>query len=142
MAKQQFPEPTVGALIVNKAGKIFLMRSPKWFDRYCLPGGHVELGETLEQALIREVKEETGLSVIKPKFLFFQEAIYDKSFWKPRHFLFFNYLCEAISSTVQLDGTEATNYRWVFPAEAMKLLLTSYTRNSVEYYIKKGEVKV
>lgn len=136
MAKQKYPEPTVGALIVNRKEELFLMRSPKWHDYWCLPDGHVELGETLEQALIREVKEETNLIIYDLKFLFHQEAIYDTSFWKPRHFLFFNFWCKTNSSNVRLDGTEATSYRWVLPAEALKLQLTSYTKNSLKRYIK------
>ena len=63
MAKQQFPEPTVGALIFNPEGKLLLMRSHKWRDKYVVPGGHIELGEHIEDALKREVKEETGLDV-------------------------------------------------------------------------------
>ncbi len=47
IARQVFPEPTVGALIVNKEGKILLARSHKWFDKYTLPGGHIEVGESM-----------------------------------------------------------------------------------------------
>ncbi len=54
----------VGALVVNSEGRIFVQRRSK--DRKLFPGcwdivgGHVEHGETLEQALVREVYEETG----------------------------------------------------------------------------------
>lgn len=51
MSRQQFPEPTVGALIFNPEGKVLLMKSHKWHHKYVLPGGHVELGEKLEEAL-------------------------------------------------------------------------------------------
>jgi nucleoside triphosphatase len=47
-ATQHYPEPTVGALIFDPAGRLFLMRSHKWAGKYVVPGGHVELGETLE----------------------------------------------------------------------------------------------
>src|SRR6266702_1480574 len=57
---QVYPEPTVGALIVNKEGRILLTKSHKWFDKYTLPGGHIEVGETMKEAVIREVKEEVG----------------------------------------------------------------------------------
>ena len=61
--KQQYPEPTVGALIFNQADKILLIKSHKWHNQYVVPGGHIELGETMEDALRREIEEETGLSI-------------------------------------------------------------------------------
>ena len=57
---KQFPEPTVGALVFNPEGKILLIKSYKWTGKYVISGGHIELGESIEQALKREVKEETG----------------------------------------------------------------------------------
>jgi len=47
---QKYPEPRVGALIFNSKGEIFLMKSHKWNNKYCIPGGHVELGEIMENA--------------------------------------------------------------------------------------------
>jgi nucleoside triphosphatase len=74
----RYPEPTVGALILNGNKQILLARSNKWKNRYTLPGGHIELGETMEEALRREVKEETGLEVKPIRFLNLQEAIYSR----------------------------------------------------------------
>ena len=67
---QIYPEPTVGALVLNNQNKILLVKSHKWINnRYSVPGGHVEIGESLSTAIIREVKEETGLEIL-PKRLF------------------------------------------------------------------------
>jgi len=55
----KYPELTVSALIYNPQDQILLCRSHKWDDRYSIPGGHVEYGETLEEALRREIDEET-----------------------------------------------------------------------------------
>jgi len=60
VADQQFPEPTVDLFIINQQGELLLLQSHKWPGAYVVPGGHVELGERIEEAAIREAKEETG----------------------------------------------------------------------------------
>lgn len=134
MADQTFPEPTVGAFIFNQAGALLLLKSHKWPGMYVVPGGHVELGERIEEAVIREAKEETGLDVYGLKFINFQEFIYDPSFWQPRHFIFFDYACRTKSTDVQLND-EAEEHVWVPLKDAMDLPLDAYTRISVERLI-------
>ncbi|PKP58053.1 DNA mismatch repair protein MutT [Candidatus Atribacteria bacterium HGW-Atribacteria-1] len=53
---------TVSALIINKEGKILLINHRK-LGIWLYPGGHIEQGETPDEAVVREVKEETGLNV-------------------------------------------------------------------------------
>jgi len=138
MAKQQFPEPTVGALIFNPEGKIFLMKSHKWGNKYVMPGGHIELGEKMEDALKREVKEETGLDVYDIDFNPFQEFIYGKLFWEKRHFIFFDFACKTKSKTVTLNS-EGQDYVWVSMQKALKLPIESYTRKAIREYLKKNQ---
>ncbi|MEW6295247.1 MAG: NUDIX domain-containing protein [Candidatus Diapherotrites archaeon] len=71
MPEQKYPEPVVGAFIFNPQGKVFLMKSFKWKGDYTFPGGHIKSGEKLEDAVKREVKEETGLNVYNIKFVRF-----------------------------------------------------------------------
>ena len=136
MTEQQFPEPSVGALIFGPDGKIFLMRSHKWRDKYTVPGGHIELGETLEDALKREVKEETGFDIYDIKFIFFQEFIYNDEFWKKRHFIFFDHACRTDSTDAQLNY-EAQEYTWVSLEDALNLPIDSYTEKAIRECIKK-----
>jgi nucleoside triphosphatase len=131
MANQVFPEPTVGAFIFNKAGELLLLKSHKWPGKYVVPGGHVELGETLEEAAVREAKEETGLDIYALKFINFQEFIYDPAFWKKRHFIFFDYSCRADSLEVKLND-EAQEHVWVKLDSTLHLPLDSYTQTSIE----------
>ncbi len=136
MSEQCFPEPTVGILIFNPQGQLLLLKSHKWPGRYVLPGGHVELGERLEDAVRREAKEETGLDVYDLEFLHFQEFIFDPVFWKRRHFIFFDFACKADDQPVRLNE-EAEAYFWVNPRQALALELDPYTRRSLEEWLSR-----
>ena len=135
MADQFFPEPTVGVFIFNPNGELLLLQSHKWPGRYVVPGGHVELGETIEQTVLRETKEETGLDIYDMEFICFQEFIYDPAFWKRRHFIFFDYAAKTDSLDVKLND-EAEAYQWVNLQDALNLPIDSYTRISIERYIE------
>ena len=136
MTEQTFPEPTVGVFIFNQAGKLLLLRSHKWPGKYVVPGGHVELGERIEETAVREAKEETGLDIYDLEFINFQQFIYDPSFWKPRHFIFFDYACRTDSTEVKLND-EAEEHVWVRLEAAVSLPLDTYTRTSVEILLKR-----
>ena len=133
---QLYPEATVGALVVNDKGEVLLVRSGKWNDKYTVPGGHIELGERAEDAIKREVLEETGLDVEPVKLLLVQQAIYPKDYYKHEHFVFMDYICETQNSEVELDGVELQEYVWVKSEDALKLELEEYTRKFVVKYLE------
>jgi nucleoside triphosphatase len=110
-----YPEPTVGALILNRQGQVLLAKSSKWRNRFTLPGGHTELGETVEEALKREIREEVGLEIETIRFLQFQEAIYLPEFIHRKHFIFLDFLCETKTDHVQIDNNEIQDFLWVNP---------------------------
>ncbi len=128
---QVYPEPTVGGLIVNEEGKVLLARSHKWFGKLTLPGGHIEVGETMRDALRREVKEEVGLDVEVEQLITVQEAIFTEEFWKRKHFIFFDFLCRSKGQQVRLDHDELQDYVWAFPGQALNMDLDSFTRKTV-----------
>ena len=68
--RPETPLLTVDALIIYE-GKIVLIKreNPPYKDQYALPGGFVEVGETVEEAVVREAKEETGLEIEIQKLL-------------------------------------------------------------------------
>ena len=137
-AKQVFPEPTVGALIVNQQGKILLAKSHKWFDKYTLPGGHIEVGESMVDAVRREVKEEVGLDVEVVEMLLVQEAIFAPEFYKKKHFIFIDFYCKSKDQQVKLDQNEIQDYVWVYPGAAYNLKLDSFTMKTLDRYLKRG----
>jgi nucleoside triphosphatase len=137
MTRQRFPEPTVGIFIFNQQGELLLLKSHKWPGVYVVPGGHVELGERLEETAVREAKEETGLDIYDLEFINFQEFIYDPAFWKHRHFIFFDYAAKTDSREVVLND-EAQEYIWIDLKEIPRLELDVYTRASIEAYLQKA----
>lgn len=130
---KHYPEPVVGAFILNKEHKLFLMKSHKWSNLYVVPGGHIEIGESILQALTREVKEETNLAITHPTFICLWEFIAEKEFHTQKHMLFLNHRVEAMTSGVKLNN-EAEEYIWASEDEVLKLPLEKYTRMTLEKY--------
>ena len=88
MREPKYPEPTAGALIQEPEGRILLIKSHKFNDLYAIPGGHIELGETAEEALRREVREETGLEVHDVEFLLYQDFRFRRLLLEEKAFYF------------------------------------------------------
>lgn len=138
---QSFPEATVGALVVDENnGEVLIVRSSKWDNKYTVPGGHIELGERAEDAIKREVKEETGMDVEVQELLLVQQAIYPKYYVRHEHFIFMDYVCSAKERNVKLDGRELQEYVWIKPQDALNLDLEDFTRNFVAKYLEKTEL--
>lgn len=108
----KYPEPTVGAIIFNPDNKVLLCKAHKWNDKYIIPGGHIELGEKMEEALKREILEETGLKIYDIHLISIKESVYNDSFHKKRHMIFIDYICKTDSYDVSLND-EAQEYEWV-----------------------------
>ncbi|MEM3186334.1 MAG: NUDIX domain-containing protein [Conexivisphaerales archaeon] len=136
---QLYPEPTVGALIQRKDGKVLLCISHKWPGLYTVPGGHVELGETLEDAIKREVKEEVGLGITPVELISVQQVIYPPEFWKKGHFIFFDYLCETKNEEeLKLDKREIQDAVWVTLNDALSMKIDKYLMHFIKRTIDRS----
>ena len=106
------PEITVvAAIIYNPQNKILITKRPAGFHLAGLwefPGGKVEAGEKFEDALIREIKEETSLNIFVGK-LFWQESV---DYSKKRVHLFF-YKCSLNGPSQKVNCNEIDDYRWL-----------------------------
>jgi ADP-ribose pyrophosphatase YjhB (NUDIX family) len=104
----------VGALIFNR-DKILLVergRNPlKGF--WSLPGGVLETGETLEQGIIREVREETGLEVKPMKVLeIFERIIRDAQGAPEYHYVLIDYICRITGGSLRA-ADDASRAAWI-----------------------------
>ena len=122
----KYPEATVGAVILNSEDKVLICQSNKWNQKYVIPGGHIEAGEKMEEAVVREVKEETGLDVYDIELLGITESIYSESFQNKKHFIFVDFICRSDSDQVVLNE-EAQSYRWIDLGEIEDYDLEEFT---------------
>jgi phosphoglycolate phosphatase len=128
------PIATVGALIHDGFGKFLMIRTHKWSGKWGIPGGKIERGEPSEEALKREIFEETGIAVSDIRFVMVQDCIDSPEFMRPEHFLLLNYVAKAESAVVRLND-EAEEYRWVSAEEAFNLDLNEPTRVLLRHVI-------
>jgi len=72
------PVPVVRLIVRNHEGKVLILRRARTAygdGAWCLPGGKVDYGETVEQAVAKELREETTLSCEGARFLFYQDSL-------------------------------------------------------------------
>ncbi|NHJ12837.1 MAG: NUDIX domain-containing protein [Candidatus Thorarchaeota archaeon] len=94
-----FPIPGVGGIVVGPLGVLMTTRDKDpGKGLWSIPGGAVEVGESQQEALVREVKEETGVNIEVLKLLDTYDVILrDAKDVVEYHFLLNHYLCRALS---------------------------------------------
>lgn len=135
------PVATVGALILNRAGEMLLIRTHKWSHRWGIPGGKIKRGESCEQALIREIAEETALTLSDIEFVMVQDCIEPPEFQRSAHFLLLNYVarCQEEKPQVVLNE-EAQAFQWLRLADALRVDLNIPTRILIDECVRRGLV--
>ena len=126
------PLVTVAALIQNRDQKLLFLKSPKWQGKWALPAGKVEYGESLSEALHREVMEETGLNLNRISEILVQEISNPSDFHEPAHFISHGYLAITDSTEVTRNH-ESVDHCWVTLDEALKIDLNSPTRDLLDH---------
>ena len=119
------PYLAVSAAIIRD-GKVLIVRRarPPAYGVFTLPGGGVEAGETLREAVIREVKEETSLDVEPVGLAGFREVIgRDRDGNVERHFVILPFAARWVAGEVALND-ELAEARWLAPAELEGLTTT------------------
>ncbi|MFT7620427.1 MAG: phosphoglycolate phosphatase-like HAD superfamily hydrolase [Planctomycetota bacterium] len=133
---------TVGGLVERTDGKILVVRTKKWSNTFGIPGGKIDYGETMLEAYVREMKEETGLDLDENHFVMIQDCIESTEFVKPRHFLLINYFSRTSDHASLMTNYEIEESKWVTPEEAFELKLNEPTRLALLETAKLGFIDI
>jgi phosphoglycolate phosphatase len=126
------PVVTVGGLIFNDAGQVLMVRTHKWSGLWGIPGGKIKWGERSEDALRRELKEETNLDVTDIRFVLVQDCIHSTEFYRDAHFVLLNYTVRCAGAPEVKLNDEAREFQWVTIEQALAMKLNQPTRVLLE----------
>ena len=131
MSKREYPEfPRVGVgAIVIKEGKVLMVKraAPPNRNLWAIPGGMLELGETLQQGAEREILEETHVRIRAGKPLYTFDFLEHDADGKVRfHFLIVDLEAEYLGGEIKADD-DALDVLWMTPADCQSLPLSKNT---------------
>jgi ADP-ribose pyrophosphatase YjhB (NUDIX family) len=128
------PRPVLGVgALIFKGDRILLIERGKepLKGQWSLPGGAVETGERIEDALIREMLEETGLEVMPTRIaVVFERIMHDAKNLPEYHYLLIDFFCEIRGGSLRA-GDDCSNAAWFTFDEVEGLPITVGTREVI-----------
>ena len=130
-----------GAIIVNDKNEVLLLKrnanSRMHPGSWTRPGGAMEVGETPEEAVVREVKEETGIDVEIVRFL---EMAHDIDNEKNKYWVALGFLARHVGGEViNVEPDKHDDIRW-FSLDNLPEGLNHYTRHAIDVYRKQNGI--
>jgi 8-oxo-dGTP diphosphatase len=120
MLQREFPVAPlvgVGAVVVEQGRVLLVQRGTEPAKgKWSIPGGLIDVGESLHEAVAREVREETGLLVEPLELIELLDRIHREGDRVRYHYVIADYLCRVVGGTL-LAASDADAVRWVERAE-------------------------
>ena len=134
-AKREYPESPlvgVGAIIIEGDRVALVKRGHAPLQgRWSIPGGVLEIGETLRKAAIREAREETGLTIEPGELLgVFERVLPDEYGRMKYHYVLIDFLCRRVSGELTA-GDDAEDVRWFRRDQLARLELARETEEVI-----------
>lgn len=144
MALTENVELTVLCLIHKGDTYLLQDRVKKDWKGYTLPGGHVERGESVVDAVIREMKEETGLTVLNPKLCGIKQFPIENGRYLVLLFRADKFEGEVVSSEEGamhwISKEELSGVNLVKDFEELLQVILCEDKNEFQYIVEEGEV--
>ena len=131
---QKQPKTTVAAIMSKLQGEkeyvlITRRRINPYINKCCLPGGHINKYETAEDAIIREVREETGLDFLPHFYNYFDEILPDENI----HAVVLVF-AGASDGTLSRDNAEVSDAKWILLNDAVNYDLAFHHGEILKQY--------
>jgi 8-oxo-dGTP diphosphatase len=140
--KRDYPDRPlvgVGAVIVQDNRAVIVQRSTEPLKgQWSIPGGALELGETLRQCAAREALEETGLQVEAVDVLDVFDSIYPDPDGRTRyHYVLIDFFCRIIGGELRAGG-DAAQARWVTREEMDGFQVAATAKKVIRKALERG----
>jgi 8-oxo-dGTP diphosphatase len=140
--KREYPDRPligVGAIIVDHDRVVLVKRGhPPLAGEWSIPGGALEVGETLREGVIREAREETGL-LVEPLDLLgvFDRVLRDGQGQVLYHYVLVDFLCKQSAGELRAGG-DADDARWLTAEQVAELPLAKDTAEVIRLGVEKS----
>jgi 8-oxo-dGTP diphosphatase len=131
---KKIPLPVARVILVDDMESILFLKRPKEAyagGRWCLPGGKVDIGQTVQQAAVEETKQETNLDIYDVRFLFYQDRLPDTQ--DTIHAIQFYFAAKY--EGILKRNRESTQSRWIPPGRMSEYDVAFKNDEAIKKYL-------